>query len=97
MVADQPGRGAVQEIGAGRLYFPVRAGDLRLRLGPVRGAALAAGKPPPVAGKSLSPAGQRARVGDLLPVRGDREILDAQVDSGDRARGGKLVRDLNLG
>ena len=39
----------------------------------------AAGEPPLVAGESLSPAGQLLRVRDLLPIRGDREVLDAEV------------------
>jgi hypothetical protein len=39
VVADQPGGGTVQEVGAGGADLPVRAGDLRLRFGPVRRAA----------------------------------------------------------
>ena len=92
MIAHQPGAGAVQEIGAGRADLPVRPGHLRLRLDAVRGALLAAGQPPLIAGKSTSPAGQLPWIRDLLPVRGDRERLDAQVHPGNGSRRGKLLR-----
>ena len=90
MAADQPGAGAVQEISPGRADFPVRAGHLRLRLDAVRGPFLAAGQPPLIPGKSTSPAGQLPRIGDLLTVRGDGEVFDAQVHPGDIARRGGL-------
>ena len=92
MVADQGGGGAVQEIGAGRADLPVRAGDLRPGLDPVRGTALAAGQPALIPGQGLCPAGQLPRVGDLCSLGGDREVLDTQVHAHDRAGGGKLFR-----
>src|SRR5205807_1757658 len=51
VVADQAGRGAVQEVGAGRADFPVRAGDLGPGLGPVRRALLTAGQAPLIPGQ----------------------------------------------
>jgi hypothetical protein len=92
MVVDQPGRGAVQEIGAGCADFRVRAGDLGFGFDAVRGTALAAGQPSLIPGESLCPAGQLARIGDFLPAGGDREVLDAKVHAHDGARGGKLFR-----
>ena len=88
--ADQPGRGAVQEVGPRRADLPVRAGDLGLSLGSVRGALLAAGQAPLVAGQAALPSGQAARVRDLPPVRRDREVLDAQVHTHDGTGGGKM-------
>jgi hypothetical protein len=68
MAADQGRGGAVQEVGAGRADFPVRAGDLGPGLDPVRGAFLAAGHPALIPGQGLCPAGQLPRVGDLVPA-----------------------------
>ena len=60
VVADQPGTGAVQEIGPGRADFAVRAGNLRFGFRPVRGAFLAAGQAALIAGQGVRPAGQLA-------------------------------------
>jgi hypothetical protein len=82
MVADQAGGGAVQEIGPAGTDLPVGAGDLRPGLGAVRGAFAAAGEPALVPGQVPRPACQPPRVRDLLPVAGDGEFRDAQVDAG---------------
>ena len=71
---------------AGGADLAVRAGDLGFRLGPVGGALVAAGQAPLVAGQAAFPPGQAARAGDLVPVRGDGEMRDAQVHAGNGTR-----------
>ena len=68
MVADQPGGGAVQEVGAGRADLAVGVGYLGPGLGPVRGAPLAAGKPPLVAGEICSRRASMRGLGILSPL-----------------------------
>jgi hypothetical protein len=89
VVADHLGGGAVQEVDPRRADLAVRPGDLGPGLGPVDGALLAAGQAPLVAGQAAFPASQATRVGDLLPVAGDGEVLDAQVHAHDGADGGQ--------
>jgi hypothetical protein len=80
----------VQEIGTGRADLPVGAGDFALGLIPVRRSLLAAGEPALVTGKVAFPPGQLAGVRDLLPVRGDGEVLDAEVHADDGTCGREL-------
>ena len=89
MVADEPGGGAVQEVGPRRADLAVGAGDLGPGLGSVGGPLLAAGQAPLAAGQAAFPPGQVARVRDLVPVAGDGEVLDAQVHPDQGAGGGK--------
>ena len=86
------GRRTVQEISPGGADLPVRAGHLRLRFPPVRGAFLAAGQPALIPGQGVRPAGQLPGISGLLPIRRHREGLDAQVHADDRACGRKLFQ-----
>jgi hypothetical protein len=96
VVAHELGAGPVQEIGAGVADFPMGAGDLRLRLGPVLAAFLAAGEPALVTGQAPGLALKMTRIGDLLSVAGHGEVLDTEVNADDSPGSGKLLRHAGL-
>ena len=80
VVADQGGAGLVEEVRPGGADLAVGSGDLRPGLGPVRGTSPLAGHHRLVAGQSPLPAGQGLRVGEVLAVGGDGEVLQPEVD-----------------
>src|SRR6185437_7086280 len=94
VVADKTGAGFVEEVAPGVADLAVGAGDLGLRLGPVRAAFLLAGEAALVAGQVPGLALKAARAGDLLAGRQDREVLHAEVRPGGAAglrRGFRVV------
>ena len=86
VAANHAGAGTVQEITPGIADLAVRPGDLRLGLGPVRRAFLAAGQAPLVAGQVPGLARQVPRVGNPLPILRHGEVRHAQIDA-DRMTG----------
>jgi hypothetical protein len=76
----------MKEICAGGGDLAVCPGHLRSRLGPVVRPAPLAGHPPLVAGQVPLLPGQMPEIGDLLTLRGHREIFATQVHT-DRRTG----------
>lgn len=89
VVADDPGGGLVEEVGAGVADLAMRGGDFGLGFAPVGRALLAVRHAPLVAGEIAGLALQMSQIGDALPIARDREVLDAQIDA-DLAAGHRL-------